>query len=263
MQGEGIIDSRLAVTPMTRIALPLASVLVLAALAGCFHSQEAAKALVVGTDAAFPPFENYVSSTGKYEGFDVDLMTEIAKRMGRTVEWKNLGFDPLIPALQNGQIDAAISAMSITDARKQQVDFSDPYYLANQSALVQSSSTISKQDDVNKASIKIGVQRGTVGQSVAENMSNNPQVSAFDTYPAAVAALKAGQVDVVLMDRPAQVEQAKSDASVKVVFDIFTDDNYGIAVKMGNVALLNDINKHLAAIKRDGTMATLMTKWSV
>lgn len=243
------------------VLLPL--VLVTAALAGCFHTQTAKGKIVVGTDAAFPPFENLNPTTNAYEGFDMDLMREIGKRLGKDVEFKNLGFDPLIPALQNGQIDAAISAMSITDARKLQVDFSDPYYLANQSGLVKKESTIASAADANKASVKIGVQRGTVGQSVAENMSNDPQVSAFDTYPAAVAALKAGQVDVVLMDRPAQVEQAKTDSAVKVSFDIFTDDNYGIAVKKGNVALLNDLNTQLAAIKRDGTMKTLMEKWSV
>lgn len=243
------------------ILIPL--VLVVAALAGCFHSANTGNRLVVGTDAAFPPFENYNSTTGAYEGFDMDLIREIAKRMGREVGFKNLGFDPLIPALQNGQIEVAVSAMSITDARKQQVDFSDPYYLANQSALVKSTSTIAAQSDVNKAGVKIGVQRGTVGQSVAENFSNNPAVNAFDTYPLAVEALKAGQVDVVLMDRPAQVEQAEADPSLKVAFDIFTDDNYGIAVKKGNVELLNQINTHLAAIKRDGTMRTLMDKWNV
>lgn len=242
----------------------LSLLLVTAALAGCFHETTTGSALRVGTETPFPPFESYNETTQQFEGFDIDVATEIAKRMGREIEFQNMGFDALIPAVQNGQIDFAISAMSITDERKEKVAFSDPYYQANQSVLVLKDSSIQSEGDVNKAGIRIGVQQGTVGQSVAENMSNNPSVNPFQNYPEAVAALKAGQVDAVLMDRPAQVEQVQQDPdTLRIAFDIFTDDNYGMALKKDNLDLLNQINSALSAMKSDGKLAELKDKWGV
>lgn len=238
-----------------------AAIVAAAVLAGCFHAEDSNK-LVVGTEAEFAPFEVYNETSKEFEGFDMDLAREIAKRLDRDIEIRHMGFSALIPAVQQGQVDFAISSMSITENRSKQVAFSDPYYLANQSVMVKQGSSITSAATINQSGVRIGVQEATVGADVARGYTR-ATVQEFSSYPLAVQALKAGQVDAVLMDRPAQVSEAKNDNSLKIAFDIFTDDNYGIAVKKENTSLVNEINQALSKIKSDGTMRRLMDKWAV
>lgn len=221
--------------------------------------------LRVGTDAAFPPFEELNTTTGEYEGFDMDLMREVGKRAGYVVEFQNLGFDPLIPAIQNGQIDAAISAMSITDARSEQVDFSIAYYEANQSVTVRAADE-GKYGDLESMKgkgLKFGAQTGTVGaDKVIENFGEGA-LTRYDTYPLAIEALKRGDVDAVVMDQPAQKAAAKQDSAIVVAFSFDVGDVYGIAMKKGNAALVTKVNAALATIFADGTYDELREKWDV
>ncbi|HLE96193.1 MAG TPA: basic amino acid ABC transporter substrate-binding protein [Candidatus Thermoplasmatota archaeon] len=220
--------------------------------------------LVVGTDAAFAPFEDLDTATGYYVGFDMDLMREIGNRSGFSVEFQNLGFDPLIPALKNGQIDAAISAMSITSARQEEVDFSLAYYEANQSVSVRSEDDgkYADLDSMEGKGLKFGAQTGTVGADQVVEHFGEAALTRYDSYPLAIEALKRGDVQAVVMDAPAQKEAAKGGGIV-VAFEFSVGDEYGVAVKKGNAVLLAKINTALTTIFADGTYDDLREKWGI
>ncbi len=124
--------------------------------------------LTVGSDVAFPPFESKDEKTQEIVGFDVDLATEVAKRMGLQVEFVPANFDSIIPALKAGKFDCVISAMTITEEREKQVDFSDPYIDSNQSLAVKKGSTIKSSKDLKDKIV--GVQRGTTGELKAKEL---------------------------------------------------------------------------------------------
>ncbi|HWH08008.1 MAG TPA: transporter substrate-binding domain-containing protein, partial [Candidatus Thermoplasmatota archaeon] len=222
----------------------------------------------VGTDAAFAPFES-VASNGTIEGFDIDVIQEVARRNGWTLTIENRGFDTLIPSLQSGDIDIAISAMSINENRSRIVDFSTPYYEANQSVMqraIDVTNNYTKLDDLRGKNLRFGAQGGTVAVDIIEAefvSKNDGTLKRYDTYPLALQALKTNEVDVVMMDAPAQREAARSDPLVKFAFEFSTGDIYGIAVKKGDDATLAKINDALEAMADDGTMAALREKWGV
>lgn len=221
------------------------------------------ESFTVGTDAAFPPFEE-LAQNGSFEGFDIDVMREIARRNGWTVTFQNLVFDTLIPSLQNGQIDLAISAMSINANRSALVDFSVPYYEANQSVaqLASDSQTFRSLDDMREEDIVFGAQSGTVAVDIIGAEFPDAELKRYDTYPLALQALKAGEVDVVMMDAPAQKEAAGSDSSIKVSFEFSVGDVYGIALPKGSEHL-DAVNDALEAMQDDGTLAALREKWGL
>ena len=223
---------------------------------------------LVGTDAAFPPFED-IAANGSYEGFDIDVMNEVARRIGLNVTFENRGFDTLIPSLQSGDLDIAISAMSINENRSQSVDFSTPYYEANQSIMqraIDVTNNYTKLDDLRGKNLRFGAQGGTVAVDIIESeftSKNDGTIKRYDTYPLALQALKTNEVDVVMMDAPAQREAAKGDPLVRFAFEFSTGDIYGIAVQKGDADTLGKINDALEAMAKDGTMAKLREKWGV
>lgn len=267
---------------MTRnLTFLLALVLAAGALAGCANNGGtndgggggggdggSKTTFKVGTDAAFPPFED-VAGNGSFQGFDIDVIQEIAKRNGWTVTIENRGFDTLIPSLQAGDIDIAISAMSINENRSKSVDFSEPYYEANQSIAqraIDVTNNYTKLDDLRGKNLRFGAQSGTVAVDIIEaefTGKNDGTLKRYDTYPLALQALKTNEVDVVMMDAPAQREAAKTDPLIKFAFEFSTGDIYGIAVKKGETATLQKINDALEAMVNDGTMAKLREKWTV
>lgn len=219
---------------------------------------------VVGTEAAFPPFED-IDANGDFVGYDMDVIREIARRNGWTLDIRNLGFDVLIPSVQNDQIDFAISAMSITSARSEVVDFSIAYYEANQSVTLRADETrnFSSLEDMRGQEIVFGVQAGTTAIDVIESELPDAQIRRYDSYPLAVQALKNGDVDAVMMDAPAQREAASGDPGIRVAFEFSTGDIYGIAVKKGRSDVLNQVNDALEDMEDDGTLAQLRTKWGI
>ena len=268
---------------MTRtLTLMLALLLAAGALAGCATNggddgngggdddgdDGAQTAFKVGTDAAFPPFED-VASNGTIEGFDIDVINEVARRNGWTLTIENRGFDTLIPSLQSGDLDIVISAMSINENRSQIVDFSTPYYEANQSIMqraIDVTNNYTKLDDLRGKNLRFGAQSGTVGVDIIEaefTSKNDGTIKRYDTYPLALQALKTNEVDVVMMDAPAQREAAKGDPLVKFAFEFSTGDIYGIAVQKGDADTLAKINDALEAMVDDGTMARLREAWTV
>lgn len=214
----------------------------------------------VGTEPAFPPFES--TENGELIGFDIDLMNAIAQKAGKTVEFESLPFDGLIPGLQGGSIDAAISGMTITEERAQTVDFSDPYFDAGLAIAVQDSTTdITSLDDLEGK--KIAVQIGTTGAATAEGVAN-AEVSTFDSAPLALQELANGNVDAVVNDAAVTdyAIQSGNIPGISIVGQVLTDESYGIALPKGseNTAI---INTALAEMKADGTYDALYEKWDL
>jgi ABC-type amino acid transport substrate-binding protein len=216
--------------------------------------------VTVASDIAYRPFE--FERNGQPVGFDIDLMEEIGKRAGFTPQFQNVTFDGIIPGLGNNLYDAAISAMTITPEREKQIDFSDPYFDADQALLVQSGSGVESTNDLADATV--GVQLGSTGANEAENLANEDKVGnvrTFDTINDAFQALENGQVDAIINDFPVSQDRAnQSDGSLKVVQTIQTGEQYGIAFPKDS-DLKPRVDKALQEMKDDGTYARIYEKW--
>ncbi|KAF0241078.1 MAG: polar amino acid transport system substrate-binding [Planctomycetota bacterium] len=212
--------------------------------------------LRVGTETPYIPFE-YVEA-GEYKGFDMDLMRAVGREMGRPVEFQSAPFDSLVAGLNADKYDAVISCVTITEERKKQDDFSDPYYEAGQIVAVRANETAIKSKEDLKGR-KIGGQANTTGLAEANKLGG--QVTPYDDINLAFQGLINGQVDAVINDEPVSRRIARSNPAVKVVGEVFTAEQYGIAVKKGNSALLTEINKALKKIRDSGELDKLKEKW--
>jgi ABC-type amino acid transport substrate-binding protein len=247
------------------VALILAIALVLAGCGGGGGGSqgggEGGEQITVASDIAYPPFE--FERNGEPVGFDIDLMNEIGKRADLQVEYQNVTFDGIIPGLGNNLYDASISAMTITKDREKKVDFSDPYFNADQSLLVRSDSPIKSVEDLGDATV--GVQLGTTGELKAKELKNQGtiggEIRTFDTITDAFAALENEQIDAVINDLPVSLDKAnQSDGTLEIVETIPTGEQYGIAFPAGS-DLVDPVNKALEEIKQDGTYAKIYEKW--
>jgi ABC-type amino acid transport substrate-binding protein len=217
--------------------------------------------ITVASDIAYPPFE--FEKNGQPVGFDIDLMREIGKRAGFTPEFQNVTFDGIIPGLGNNLYDAGAAAFTITKAREKQVDFSDPYFNADQSLMVQSGSPIKSVDDIGDGTV--GVQLGTTGELKAKEFKQQGKITGevrtFDTITEAFSALENGQIQAVINDFPVSAYWAETGGgSLEVVQTIPTGEQYGIAFPEGS-DLVEPTNKALEEIKKDGTYAKIYEEW--
>jgi ABC-type amino acid transport substrate-binding protein len=217
--------------------------------------------ITVASDIAYPPFE--FERDGEPVGFDIDLMNEIGKRAGFTPEYQNVGFDGIIGGLANNQYDAVISAMTITPDRAERIDFSDPYFNADQSLLVPSDSDIGSVGEIGDATV--GVQIGTTGEIKANEFEEQGDITGeirtFDTIEDAFAALNNGQIDAIINDLPVSQDEVNgSDGALEIVQVIPTGEQYGIAFPKDS-DLRADVNEALQEIKDDGTYEEIYKKW--
>jgi polar amino acid transport system substrate-binding protein len=223
----------------------------------------AAKVYVVGTDPTYAPFE-FQNEKGEIVGFDIDVMAAVAKAAGIEVKFVSTPWEGAFNALAQGDRDVLVSAVTITDERKQTLDFSDSYFEARQLIAVPEKSKVTKLEELKRS--KIGVQTSTTGEEVVVKLlgKNSANIKRFESTPLALSELAAGGVDAVVADNgvvthylannPASKFKAVSDAS-------FAPEQYGIAVKKGNAELLGKINTGLAAIKADGSYQKIQDKY--
>lgn len=217
--------------------------------------------LIVGTNAAFPPFE-YVGDDGEPDGFDIALIKAIGEKLGYEVEIQDMEFGSLVAAIGT-KIDASIAGMTITEERKQSVDFPDSYYDAVQFVVALPDDTFATAADLEGKTI--GCQLGTTGESIAGEIAG-ATVQSYDKAVDAVNDLINGKVDVVIIDQnPAQVFAEKFEGKVVAIdganFE-FEPEQYAIALPKGS-ALVDQVNGALAELKADGTFDALVDQYIV
>lgn len=215
--------------------------------------------LTVGSDIPYPPFEQ--GRPGEYTGFDIELIEAIAEKMGRTAEVQDTSFETIFRDVTQGKFEAVISAATITEEREETVDFSNPYYFAEQAVLVEEGSPIKSLQELEGKTV--GAQQGTTGQALAKEEIPGAEIRPFPEGPDAVNALKAGTVEAVVIDAPVAENAVEKSGGIEIAEKVPTEEEYGIAVAKGNTELLDAINKALKEVEDDGTYKTVYEKWFV
>lgn len=223
----------------------------------------AAKVVTVGTDAAYAPFESE-NEKGEVVGFDIEVVQAIAAKAGVEVKFLNTPWEGIFNTLAQGDRDMLVSAITITEERKQTVDFTEPYFNAQQLIAVRGESKIVDFAALKK--LKVGVQNGTTGDEVVSKLQgkDSANVKRFESTPLALKELEAGGVDAVVADNGVVVHYVNNnpDVKFKTISDTsFATETYGMAVKKGNAELLAKLNQGLADIKADGSYDAIYTKY--
>jgi len=226
-------------------------------LIGC--GPKAAK-IRIATDATWPPFEYISEQTKEIEGFDIDLMTAIAEKAGLEIEFINVAWDPLLAGIAQCQYDAAISAMTITEERKKQFLFSDPYFEAGQIVTVLIGNTDITDKDALSGKV-VGAQIGTTGSFEVEKIAG-ATLKTYDDIGLAYQDLMNRQIDAIIADNPLALGYVgENPDKLKTVGEVFTEESYGIAVCKTKADLLAKINEGLKAVKAEGLIEKLVEKW--
>ena len=213
--------------------------------------------LLVGTDTPYPPFE--IGQPPNITGYDIEVMNAIAQKLGLDVSYQDTSFDTIFRDLSQGKFDVALAATTITPERAQKVDFSDPYYAADQALVVAPGSDIKTVEDL--ADKTVGAQDGTTGEDYANDETDASDVRGFPEGPDAIQALKAGQVDATIIDQPVAVDALEKQGGIEVATTIPTGELYGIPTAQDSDALREQINKALKEMKDDGTLAGIYQKY--
>jgi polar amino acid transport system substrate-binding protein len=211
------------------------------------------------TSLPYEPFQ--FEDGGKVVGFDVEMIDLVAKSLNATQDIVDTPFEGIQSGedLNIGKCDVAAAAMTITDTRKQNFDFSDPYFDATQALLVKTGSGI---DDASKlAGKKLGVQNSTTGQQYAEKNIPGAELVVFDDLGLLTQAAKSGQVDAAINDNGPLLDFVKKNPDMAVTKQFDTGEQYGYGVKKGNTAMAKAVNDAIAKAKADGTYNTIYEKW--
>jgi polar amino acid transport system substrate-binding protein len=211
--------------------------------------------LTVGSDIPYPPFE---FGTPPYKGFDVDVVNQIAKGLDTKVTFKKTPFDTIFRDLAQGKFDMVASATTITPERAKEVDFSNPYFPADQSLMVKRGSNIKTVDDV--AGKVIGAQLGTTGAAYAKDKTKAKSVRTYDLIDDAFNALEAGQVEAVINDCPVSKYAENAHKDLVVIQAIQTNEEYGLVFPKGS-KLVDSFNKEIADLKDNGDLKKISDKW--
>lgn len=214
------------------------------------------KTLYIGTNAEFAPFE-YLEK-GKVTGFDMELMNALAKEMKMDVKIENMAFDGLLPALQMKKVDVVIAGMTETPERKKAVSFTKPYFKAKQVIITKKGKDI--KDFKELSGKKVGVMLGFTGDAVVSDIKG-AKVQRFDATYSAVMALEKGKVDAVVADSEPAKKYIASYKDLAIASAKAEDEDYAIAVRKNDKALLDNLNKALVKVKSNGTYDALLKKY--
>ncbi len=207
--------------------------------------------LRMGTNATFPPYES-VDDNNNVVGIDADIAAAVAEKLGMQLEITNMEFDSLIPALNADQIDIIFAGMTITEERKESVDFSDSYATGIQSIIVPENSDIASPDDL--AGKKVGVQTGTTGDIYCTDDLGEECVQRFESGVVATQALVNGQIDAVVIDNEPAKAYVAANEGLKIVETAYAVEDYAAAINKGNTELLDKVNGALKELKDEGKL---------
>lgn len=256
-------------------AFACVAVLALGALASCSSSGagqggqgalDAAsgekKTLRVAIELAYPPFETK-DDAGNPSGLSVDFMRDFGEAYGYDVQIENTAWDGLIPSLQTGKADCVISSMTITEERKQSVDFSEPYAMAQLAILANAGSGVASIDDLNQAGKKVAVKTGSTGDVYATKNLTNAEIVRLADESACVTEVVQGKADGFLYDQlTIYRNHAANPETTHAVYIPFQDaESWGIAVAKGNDELLGQLNEFIARSKENGEFDRLTEKY--
>ena len=214
--------------------------------------------LHMATNAAFPPYES-TTDDGGYEGIDVEIAQAIAEKLGCELVVDDMDFSSILTAVQGGKADVALAGLTVTEERKQNVDFTDSYAKGVQSIIVPEGSDIKSVDDLEGK--MIGTQEGTTGYIYCSDDYGDDHVVAYTNGAMAVEALKAGKVDCVVIDNnPAKAFVDKNEG-LALLDTAYVEEDYAIAVSKDNPALLEAVNTALVELIEDGTVQSIVDKY--
>lgn len=214
--------------------------------------------LIMSTNAAFPPYE-MTNDAGEYEGIDVEMAGEIAKRLGLELEIDDMDFDSALLAVQQGKSDIAMAGITVSEDRLLVMDFSDSYANGVQVIIVPEDSDIASPDDLEGK--LIGTQRATTGNIYCVDEYGEDAVITYDNGLTAVQALTNGQLDCVIIDNAPAQSFVEANPGLKILDTAFAEEDYAIGVAKGNTQLLDAINSILAEMEADGTTQAIVDKY--
>jgi polar amino acid transport system substrate-binding protein len=218
--------------------------------------------LVVGMELAYPPFETK-NAKDDPSGVSVDLAKDLATYLNRPITIVNTNWDGLIPSLQTGKIDVVISSMTITEQRGEVVDFSIPYAHSYLALLVNKEANITSVEDLNKEGVVVDVKKGTTGYVYAKKYLTKAQVNALSSENACVTEVLQGRADAFIYDQLTIYRQHQANPKVTdaILIPFQDSENWGMAVKKGNTALLDPINAFIADYQENGGFEKLTDKY--
>jgi polar amino acid transport system substrate-binding protein len=220
------------------------------------------KKLVVGTAPGYFPFE-MKDKKGEFIGYDMDTARAIGESLGVEVEFKQFGFDGLIPALQTGEIDLILAGMTIRGDRALAVSFANPYFKTGQVLMLpKGDSSTTSWEDLDQPGKKIAVSLGTTGALLAKQLYKNAEILDFEDFPAAAMALTQGQADGVVYDEPGvRTYELMNPDSVKGIYDLISSENLGIAVRKNDLESVQWLNSFLESYIESPAELESREKW--
>ena len=263
---------------MKKIIALLLSILMVCSLAACASKQDTAaasetastetaassseeKTLTMATNVAFPPYEFYENE--KPAGIDVEIATAICEKLGYKLDIMDIEFGAILGAVSSGKADFTMAGLTVTDERKQSVDFSDAYAMAQLAILANADSGVASIDDLNQPGKKVAVKTGSTGDVYATKNLTNAEIVRLADESACVTEVVQGKADGFLYDQLTiyRNHQANPDTTEAVFIPFQDAEEWGIAVKKGNTELLDQLNAFIAQSKTDGEFDRLTEKY--
>ena len=214
------------------------------------------KTLVMATNAEFPPYEYYEGE--EVVGIDVDIAKAVAEELGMELKIEDMAFDSVIPAVSSGKADIALAGLTVTDERKENLNFTDTYAKATQVIIVKEDSAIAGRDDLEGK--KIGVQLGTTGDLYASDIKD-AEVEQYNKGFEAVQATMQGKIDAVIIDSEPAKEFVAEAEGLKILDEAFTEEEYAIGIAKDNDELLEKVNKALKSLKESGKLDEIVAEY--
>ena len=238
------------------ITLLLAVMMIITLFAGCTTGKDDT-VLTMATSADFEPYEYYEND--EIVGIDIDIMNAVCEKIGMTLKPEDMSFDSVIGATQTGKTDIAMSGITITEDRKNMINFTIPYTSTTQSIIVAKDGAIAKKTDLEGK--KIGVQINTTGDTQVTEEFGDAAVERFQNGALAVESLKNNKIDCVVIDGEVAKALVNANEGLEIIADAYSIEEYAIALKKGNTELLDKINAALEQLLEDGTIDTIMDKY--
>ncbi|MBQ2380439.1 MAG: ABC transporter substrate-binding protein/permease [Akkermansia sp.] len=224
-------------------------------MTGCDSKDESQQpTYVVAMEATFPPYEFYKG--GEIAGIDVDILKEIGRRKGVNFKLEDMAFDSIITAVQTGKVDLVVSGLTVTQDRQRMVDFTRPYSGARQVLIAPKNAPIYSKEDLAK--LRLGVQHGSSGDVFVTENIREPE--RFTNGALAVSAMNAGKLDAVVLDNAPAENHVAGSPELTIQPTALVEEEYAMAVRKGNTALLNMLNAALIDLEADGTLKAIIDR---